>query len=91
MTRPPRRWGKSWAAPAPTAAVAGWNNGPTTPEPAFGAHDRLNTTDVPEEVEIKPDKSITRVLLWLGLPTCRKCNSKQGIENVDVNIGYCIT
>jgi len=36
--------------------VVGWAG--TTTEPALGAHDRLNTTDVPEEVEIRPDKSI---------------------------------
>lgn len=39
--------------------VAGWSGGPTTPEPALGAHDRLNTTDVPEEIEARPDKSIS--------------------------------
>ena len=35
--------------------VAGWAKGTT--EPALGPNDRLNTTDVPEEIEAKPDKS----------------------------------
>lgn len=42
--------------------VAGWSGGPTTPEPALGAHDRLNTTDVPEEIEARPDKSISSMM-----------------------------
>lgn len=37
--------------------VAGWAAGPTT-EPALGPNDRMNTTDVPEEIEARPDKSI---------------------------------
>ena len=40
----------------PPPGVAGWKGGPTT-EPALGPHDRLNTTDVPEEIEARPDKS----------------------------------
>ena len=40
--------------PAPPP-VAGWQG--TTPEPALGPLDRLNTTDVPEEIEARPDKS----------------------------------
>lgn len=59
LTRPARRWS---AAPSGGGfhhtGVAGWAGGPTTPEPALGAHDRLNTTDVPEEIEARPDKSI---------------------------------
>lgn len=37
--------------------VAGWAGGPTT-EPALGSNDRINTTDVPEEIEALPDLSI---------------------------------
>ena len=36
--------------------VAGWSGG-TTPEPALGPLDRVHTTDVPEEIEARPDKS----------------------------------
>lgn len=43
--------------PVPRFGVAGWAQNPTTPEPALGPNDRINTTDVPEEIEARPDKS----------------------------------
>ncbi|XP_053388166.1 serine/arginine repetitive matrix protein 1-like [Mercenaria mercenaria] len=36
--------------------VAGWAASPTT-EPPLGPNDRMNTTDVPEEIEARPDKT----------------------------------
>ncbi|KAL4216539.1 hypothetical protein ACF0H5_024262 [Mactra antiquata] len=36
--------------------VSGWAGGPTT-EPPLGPNDRMNTTDVPEEIEARPDKT----------------------------------
>lgn len=47
---------ESSAIKLPQGAV-GWA-GPTT-EPALGSHDRKNTTDLPEEIEAAPDKSMS--------------------------------
>ncbi|XP_052785813.1 uncharacterized protein LOC128221314 [Mya arenaria] len=56
-----RRPGASRPAPSSRSnqskRVAGWSGGPATPEPALGANDRVNTTDLPEEIEIRPDKT----------------------------------
>lgn len=41
----------------PQYTVAGWAKSPTT-EPPLGPNDRVNTTDVPEEIEARPDLSI---------------------------------
>lgn len=43
----------------PQGAV-GWA-GPTT-EPALGSYDRINTTDLPEEIEARPDKSMECIM-----------------------------
>ncbi|XP_060603723.1 proteoglycan 4-like isoform X2 [Ruditapes philippinarum] len=58
-----QRW---WYVPVPSYAfkpqantgyqVAGWSSSHTT-EPPLGPNDRMNTTDVPEEIEARPDKT----------------------------------
>lgn len=61
LTRPPSRYSPSSGGGSRHTGVAGWAGGPTTPEPALGAHDRINTTDLPEEIEARPDKSISLI------------------------------
>ena len=59
--------GGVWQAPTtkmpPAPGIAGWQG--TTTEPALGPLDRINTTDVPEEIEARPDKSrFMACLVW---------------------------
>lgn len=42
---------------AGSSGVLPWKNNQVT-DPPLGPHDRMNTTDVPEEIEVLPDKSI---------------------------------
>ena len=59
----------------PPVGVAGWK-GPTT-EPALGPLDRINTTDVPEEIEAKPDKSKNIIFLISLLNVHLSCTDRQ--------------